>query len=118
MPKGSPNGWGKNRKTHQKGFQSAQGPYERNQDIPINWRDSKYAEIANPAQSRLITKKYKEYTDKDVKLLEEEKKKKKKKKKAKEQGEVKVKSSLPQLKGTFPPPRETIKEEEKRWNSA
>jgi hypothetical protein len=45
-----------------------------------------------------------------VKLLEEEKKKKK----AMEQGEVKVKSSLPQLKGTFPPPRETIKEEEKR----
>ncbi len=91
--------WGRNQTTQQKGFQSTQGSYERNQDISIidGWesgsggRKSKNTERVNLVRYRLITKKYKEYTEEYLKLLEAQQEEEKK---AKEQGEVKVKSSL------------------------
>jgi hypothetical protein len=91
--------WGSWCDSQQKGLQSVEGAHERHQNVPVRngrppgrcrWQGEN-TQIVPLFPRRLITKKYKEYTEEYLKLLEAQQEEEKK---AKEQNEVKVKSSL------------------------
>jgi hypothetical protein len=83
----------------QEGLQPTEGTHERDEDLAVvngrtggsGGREGEDPQRVSAHRCRLITKKYKEYTEEYLKLLEAQQEEEKK---AKEQNEVKVKSSL------------------------